>query len=121
MVGENARTISDLMSSPPSKRPSKGEPSDDRANCGVDDRTERACGEAERIASSAVVVEIDGVGDDPFRVSASSASKDCVDSCSSGYRDLELTRAMPGEKDGGGFTGVPSLGDVMDTDCVVSI
>lgn len=119
MTGEKARTISDLMSSPPSKRPSKGELSDDLANCGVEDRTERACGEAERIGSSAVVAEIDGVGEDPVRVSASSASKDCVDSCSSTYRDLELARAMPGEKDGGGFTGVPSPGDVMDTDCVL--
>lgn len=69
------------------------------------------------MGSSAVVVGSGEVGDDPVRASASSASKEAVDSCSSGYRDLEAFRATPGEKDGGGFTGVLSPGDVMDTDC----
>lgn len=115
-VGEKARIINDLISSEPSNRPSKGDPSDDRANCGVDDLTERACGEVDRIGSSAVVADR-GVGDDGDRASASSASIECVTSCSPGYRDLDVALAGPGEKDGGGFTGVPSPGDVMETDC----
>lgn len=109
--------INDLMSSEPSNRPSKGEPNDDQVNCGVDDLAERECDDADRIGSSAVVAASGGVGDDPVRASASSESKECVDSCSSGNRDLDATRATPGEKDGGGLTGVPSPGDVMDTDC----
>lgn len=107
----------DLISSEPSGRPSKGDPSDERANWGVDDLAERECGDADRMGSSAVVPDRDGVGDGPDLASASSASMDGVVSGSSGYRDFDATRTTPGEKDGGGFTGVPSPGDVMDTDC----
>lgn len=109
--------ISDLISSEPSGRPSKGEPSDERANWGVDDLTERECGDADRMGSSAAVADSDSLGDDPDPASASSVSMEGADSCSSGYRDFDATRGAPGEKDGGGFTGVPSPGDVMDTDC----
>lgn len=119
-VGENARIIRDLISSDPSGRPSKGEPSDDRANCGVDDLTERECGDADRMGSSAVVADTDGVGDDPELTAASSDSIDRDDS-SSVYRDLDALRVTAGEKDGGGFTGVPSAGDVMDTDCALQV
>lgn len=83
----------------------------------MEDLAERGCGEADRMGSSAAVE--DGVGDDPALASASSASIEGVDSSSSGYRDLDATRAVLGEKDGGGFTGVPSPGDVMDTGCSV--
>lgn len=113
--------INDLISSNPSNRPSRGDPNDDRANCGVDDLTERACGDADRIGSSAVVADRGGVGDDTERASANSASMDTVASCSSGYRDLDALRPAPGEKDGGGFTGVASPGDVMDTSCTLQI
>lgn len=113
--------INDLISSDPSNRPSKGDPNDDRANCGVDDLTERPCGDADRIGSSAVVAESGGVGDETERASANSASIGTVDSCSSGYRDLDALRPTPGEKDGGGFTGVASPGDVMDTCCALQI
>lgn len=109
--------IKDRISSEPSGRPSEGEPSDERANWGVDDLAERECGDADRMGSSAVVADRDGVGDDPDLVSASSASIEGVASDSSEYRDFDATRATPGEKDGGGFTGVPSPGDIMDTDC----
>lgn len=111
--------IKDLISSDPSNRPSKGEPNDDRVNCGVDDLTERACGDADRIGSSAIVADRGGVGDETERVSANSASIDTVASGSSGYRDLDSLRPAPGEKDGGGFTGVASPGDVMDTSCTL--
>lgn len=109
--------INDLISSEPSERPSNGEPIEDRANCGVDDRPDRDCGDADRIGNSAVAAGSGEVGDDPVWASANSASKEVVVSLSSGYRDLDTFRATPGEKDGGGFTGVPSPGDVMDTDC----
>lgn len=109
--------IRDLISSEPSDRPSKGDPSDERANWGGDDLADRECREADRMGSSVVVADRGGVGDDPDLDSASSASIEGVDSGSSGYRDFDATRATPGEKDGGGFTGVPSPGDVMDTDC----
>lgn len=109
--------IKDLISSEPSERPSKGEPIDDRANCGVDDRPERDCGDEDRMGNSVVAVGRGEVGDDPVRASANSASKEAVASLSSGYRDLDAFRATLGEKDGGGFTGVPSPGDVMDTEC----
>ncbi|KAJ5709809.1 hypothetical protein N7493_010100 [Penicillium malachiteum] len=59
------------------------------------------------------------VGEEPERASASSGSIECLNSDSSGYRDLEGTRATPGEKDGGGLTGAASPGDVMDTNCFV--
>lgn len=120
-VGENARIIKDLISSEPSGRLSKGEPSDDRANCGVDDLTERECGDVDRMGSSAVVADTDGVGDDPDLAAASSASIDRDDSSSSVYRDLDALRVTAGEKDGGGFTGVPSPGDVMDTGCALQV
>lgn len=84
----------------------------------MDDLAER-CGDADRIGSSAVVAERGVVGDDTDRASANSVSMECVTSCPSGYRDLDEARAGPGEKDGGGFTGVPSPGDVMDTDCLL--
>lgn len=116
-VGEKARIIKDLISSEPSNLPSKGDPSDERANCGVDDLTDRACGDEDRMGNSAVVADRGGVGEDPERASASSASIECVDSASSGYLDLEVPRATPGEKDGGGLTGVASPGDVMDSNC----
>lgn len=108
--------IRHLISSEPSDRPSKREPSDERAK-GVEDLAERECDDADRMGSSVVVADRDGVGDDPDLASASSASIVRVDSCSSGYRDFDATRATPGEKDGGGFTGVPSPGDVMDIGC----
>lgn len=121
MVGEKARMINDLISSDPSNRPSNGDPSDERANCGVEDLTERACGEDDRMGSSAVVADEGGVGEDPEWGSASSASIEGVDCVSSGYRDLEGPRATPGEKDGGGLTGAASPGDVMDTYCFLQI
>lgn len=114
IVGENDRIIDDLISSEPSALPSKGEPIDDLANCGVEDLPERECDEPVRIGRSAIVPER-GVGDETDWDSASSASKDCVVSCSPGYRDgdVDATRATPGEKDGGGLTGAASPGDVM--------
>lgn len=87
----------------------------------MEDLAERECGDAERMGSSAAVVGRDGVGDDPALGSASCASIEGVDSSSSGYRDGDATRAVLGEKDGGGFTGVPSPGDVMDTGCSLRI
>lgn len=115
-VGEKARIINDLISSEPSTLLSKGDPNDERANCGVEDLTERACGEAERIGSS-VVVGREGVGEEPASVSANSASIECVDSVSPANLPVEADRATPGEKDGGGLTGAASPGDVMDTYC----
>ena len=108
--------IKDLISSAPSTFLSKGDPKDERAHCGVEDLTERACGESERIGSS--VVACRGVdGDDPVEFSANSASIEGVASISPGNLALEEDRATPGEKDGGGFTGAASPGDVMDTYC----
>lgn len=63
----------------------------------MDDRTERACGDADRIGSSAVVADSGGVGEDTKPVSANSASIDSVGSCSSGNRDLDALRPTPGE------------------------
>lgn len=55
--------IRERISSAPSKRPSTGDPRDDRANCGVDDRKEGARGDADLIGSSAVVAVRGGVGE----------------------------------------------------------
>lgn len=103
------------MSSEPSSRPSRGDPIEDLANCGVEDLTEREYGEPDRIGISAIV-DGRGVGDEGVGDSASSASRDLAVSCSPWYRDgdVDATRATPGEKDGGGLTGAASLGDVMD-------
>ena len=49
------------MSSEPSKRPSSGETNVDLANWGVDDLSERACGDADLMGSSEVAVGRDGV------------------------------------------------------------
>jgi hypothetical protein len=68
--------IIDLISSEPSARPSKGEPMDDLANCGVDDLPERECGEPERIGKSEIVAERGGVDDEADWESASWTSID---------------------------------------------
>jgi hypothetical protein len=34
---------------------------------------------------------------------------------------LDGTRGTPGEKDGGGLTGVPSPGDVIDTEWIPTV
>lgn len=69
------------------------------------------------MGSSAVVAERGGVDEDPTVVSTSSESIDGDAELrrSSGYLVLDATRGTPGEKDGGGLTGVASPGDVMDT------
>lgn len=85
----------------------------------MDDLTERECGDDDRMGNSAVVVDTDGVEGDSGLAVASLASIDLDDPSSSVYRDLDALRATAGEKDGRGFTGVPSPGDVMDTDCAL--
>jgi hypothetical protein len=67
--------INDRISSDPSKRPSRGDPTDDLANCGVEDLPERECGDPDRIGNSAIVDER-GVGDEDVGGSASSASSE---------------------------------------------
>lgn len=75
IVGENDRIINDLISSEPSDFPSKAEPIDDLANCGVEDLRERECDEPDRIGKSAIVFER-AVGEETVWDSDSSASKD---------------------------------------------
>lgn len=121
MVGENERMIRDLISSDPSKRASSGEPSDDLANCGVD-LTVREFGDADLIGNSEVVAAERGRGGEgPIRDASRLESKDGVDSCWMENLAFDVEIGTPGEKDGGGLTGVASPGDVMDTCCSLDI
>lgn len=90
----------DLISSEPSNRPSRGEPNVDLANRGVFDLTDLACGDADRIGSSAVAAEdksiLDPTSSDSILGDESRRSSE--------YLDLDATRGTPGEKDGGGLT-----------------
>ena len=104
------------MSSEPSKRPSSGETNDDLVNWGVDDLSDRACGDVDLMGSSEVAVGRDGV--DEALDSTSSFSKGGAESWCSGYLAFEATRGMVGENDGGGLTGGASPGDVMDTEWI---
>ena len=110
----------DLISSDPSNRPSRGEPNVDLANCGVLDLTDLACGDADRIGRSAVVADMDGVGEAVSILDPTSSGSILGEESrrSSGYLELDATRGMPGEKDGGGLTGGASPGDVMDTEWI---
>lgn len=67
------------MSSEPSKRPSRGEAKVDLVNWGVDDLSDRVCGDADLIGSSEVAVGRDGVDD--TLDSTRSESKDGDDPC----------------------------------------
>ena len=74
-MGENDRIINDRISSEPSDLPSKAEPIDDLATCGVEDLRERECDEPDLIGKSAIMAER-AVGEETVWDSDSSASKD---------------------------------------------